>query len=295
MSETEVERQILARFESLRQHQVDGKRSPHKPLLVLAVLGRFMETGSSVTPFSAIEERLGDLVESFGRPTRTNKAAGAAYPFTRLRRDGVWVLDDDVPMDNLTPLRASDVTGRFTPDIERALTASPELVRRLAHALVVSQFPSTLASDVLVQAGLDPAWAADYQTGPESTRRRSASWVRGILMAWDRQCAFCGYDGQLGTTTVGIEAAHVRWFNMGGPDDDDNGMALCALHHKLFDRGALGIDTGGCVKVSTEFTARTDVGRQVYELHGRPIRPRPGAHRPARAHVEWHDAEVFKG
>jgi hypothetical protein len=31
---------VLTGFASLRQHQRDGKRSPHKPLLVLLALGR---------------------------------------------------------------------------------------------------------------------------------------------------------------------------------------------------------------------------------------------------------------
>ena len=53
--------------------------------------------------------------------------------------------------------------------------------------------------------------------------------------AWDRQCAFCGYDGQITGASVAIEAAHVRWFAFNGPDALDDGLALCALHHKLFD------------------------------------------------------------
>ena len=43
---------------------------------------------------------------------------------------------------------------------------------------------------------------------------------------------------------MGIEAAHIRWFNLCGPDVPDNGLALCALHYKLLDRGALGLDAG---------------------------------------------------
>lgn len=56
-----------------------------------------------------------------------------------------------------------------------------------------------------------------------------------LLQAWDRQCAFCGYDGQLSAATAGIDAAHVRWFNFDGPDDLDNGAAVPATgHHHPF-------------------------------------------------------------
>ena len=50
--------QVLDRLSALRQHQQDGRRSPHKPLLVLLALGRLTETGSSSLPWSEAEERL---------------------------------------------------------------------------------------------------------------------------------------------------------------------------------------------------------------------------------------------
>ena len=126
-------------------------------------------------------------------------------------------------------------------------------------------------------------------------RRRSSAWVQAILNAWDRQCAFCGYDGQLGGSIVGIEAAHVRWFNLGGPDVADNGIALCALHHKLLDRGALGLNSDYRIQVSTAFSARTASGKNVYELHDRPLQARPGTPLPRPEYVDWHTTQVFKG
>jgi putative restriction endonuclease len=116
-----------------------------------------------------------------------------------------------------------------------------------------------------------------------------------VLEAWDRQCAFCGYDGQVAGATAGVEAAHVRWFAFDGPDSLDNGMALCALHHKLFDLGALGLDTRLQVMVSAKFSARTPAGRAIYRLHGFGLSPRPGTLLPAPAHVRWHSQQVFKG
>jgi HNH endonuclease len=47
---------------------------------------------------------------------------------------------------------------------------------------------------------------------------------------------------QFNGVSVGIEAAHVQWFNFGGPDSLDNGLALCSLHHKLFDVGVHNLD-----------------------------------------------------
>jgi len=113
--------QVLARFASLRQHQRDGQRSPHKPLLVLLALGRLAATGSSELPWSQAESQLADLIAEFGPPSRTSRSQSAAYPFTRLRTDGVWVLDHNVQNDLVGPLASQQVSGRFQRTLESEL------------------------------------------------------------------------------------------------------------------------------------------------------------------------------
>lgn len=297
----DAQRQVLERFVALRQHQRDGQRSPHKPLLVLLALGRLAATGSSELPWSAAESELADLIAEFGPPSRTGRAQSAAYPFTRLRADGVWVLDQDVQMDLVGPLASRLVTGRLESSVESALRDDPVLIGTTARALVLSNFPETVAPDVLAAVGFDPdavlSPAVDLGDDRRAAmqRRRNPAWRTAVLQAWDRQCAFCGYDGQLAGASAGIDAAHVRWFTFDGPDDLDNGLALCALHHKLFDLGALGLDLNLRVLVSAVFTARASAGRAVYELHGRLLTPRPGTVTPSAGHITWHTREVFKG
>jgi putative restriction endonuclease len=199
-------------------------------------------------------------------------------------------------MDNVGPLDAAPITGRLESSLEKALSR-PGQIDEAARLLVDAQFPRTVGPDVLIAVGLDPdqVFAGSAFMPEAGKRRRSSSWPREILEAWDRQCAFCGYDGQLGSSSVGLEAAHVRWFNLGGPDELNNGMALCSLHHKLFDRGALGLDEECRILVSGVFSARTEAAKRVYDLHNRPLRPRRGTHLPAVDHVAWHGREVFRG
>ncbi len=115
--------QVLDRFRSLRQHQQSGRRSPHKPLLVLLALGQVARNGSSALAWQEAQPALADLVAEFGPVSKTPRAQSAAYPFTRLRSDGVWLLDTDVPMDNVGPLNSTGVTGRLDPQLEAALSA----------------------------------------------------------------------------------------------------------------------------------------------------------------------------
>lgn len=283
---------VLSILSSLRQHQHQGKRSPHKPLLVLLALSRLSTEGTSAIEWSVAEQTLADLIRDYGPPTSTSRAQRAAYPFTRLRSDDIWILDHDVPMDRVRPLVQYQVVGRLTPWIENALR-DPDIAAAAARQLVESEFPPTIAPDVLMAVGLDPDVILSGAAAM-IPRRRHGAWPGKVLAAWDRQCAFCGFDGQLGGAPVGIEAAHIRWFNHGGPDHVNNGLALCSLHHKLLDRGALGLDHDMRIQVSADFSSRTEFGRMVYDLHLRPLRPRPGTTLPALAHVEWHTREVFK-
>jgi putative restriction endonuclease len=300
----DIRHEVLARLTGLRLHQHRGRRAPHKPLLVLLALAQLAEHGSSELSWSTTHERLSDLIAEFGPASRTGRTQSAAYPFTRLRADGVWLLDRDVPMDLIGPLTERDPSGRLAPELEVALHRSPALLHTVARTLVESHFPTTVAPDVLLAAGLDPdvVLAAGLDpdvllaAGTAPGRRRNPRWRCAVLAAWDRQCAFCGYDGQLGSASAGLDAAHVRWFAYDGPDELDNGLALCVLHHKLFDLGVVGLDRALRIEVSDTFTARTPAGRAVYELHGREMRPgRPGNSGPAAEHVTWHRREVFKG
>jgi putative restriction endonuclease len=91
----------------------------------------------------------------------------------------------------------------------------------VARTLVLTNFPETVAPDVLAAAGLDPEAvlssaedaSLDGRAAP-GLRRRDAGWRSAVLLAWDRQCALCGYDGQLAGATAVIDAAHVRWFTL---------------------------------------------------------------------------------
>nr|WP_051809301.1 hypothetical protein [Actinoplanes subtropicus] len=125
------------------------------------------------------------------------------------------MLDRDVPMDKVGPLTSGQVTGSFTSQMEKILAEDPGLLASAARALVDSHFPDTVAPDVLTAVGLDPETVLHViDTVPDPTgisqRRRDPLWREAIIQVWDRQCAFCGFDGQILGATVGIDVAHVR-------------------------------------------------------------------------------------
>jgi putative restriction endonuclease len=94
---------------------------------------------------------------------------------------------------------------------------------------------------------------------------------------------------------VGLEATHIRWHQAGGPDIEGNGMALCSLHHKLFDRGAFTLDSSFRVIVSDDVNG---VGAEqvLWAYHQKNLNiPRQEKLYPYPDYVDWHVREVFHG
>ena len=54
----------------------------------------------------------------------------------------------------------------------------------------------------------------------------------------------CALAATNGWQRLGLEAAHIKWFQARGPDVVQNGLALCSLHHKIFDLGAFTVLPG---------------------------------------------------
>jgi len=65
-----------------------------------------------------------------------------------------------------------------------------------------------------------------------------------VLLAYEYRCCVCAHDLRMGGHAIGLEAAHIKWFQARGPDVVQNGLALCSLHHKIFDLGAFTVLPG---------------------------------------------------
>ncbi|WP_329315815.1 phosphorothioated DNA-binding restriction endonuclease [Streptomyces sp. NBC_01262] len=286
----------LERAARLRQWTRSGVRAPHKPLLFLYALGRFQADAGDELRYSAVEEDLKRLLAEYGPSNKTTPA----YPFHYLVSDGVWEVRTDhgpgSPGKGVRELRVAGAVGRLAPDLRAALRREPSLLGRVARVLLDLHFPPSLHGDLCQAVGLELE-LAETEPLPAGRRQRDRRMRELVLTAYEYQCAFCGYDGRIGAMPVGLEAAHVRWWAFDGPDDVDNGLCLCSLHHKLFDKGVLGVGDGHRILVSQHFVGRSPVAREhVTALAGRPLLgPQPGTRPIAAAHRAWHTEQVFHG
>lgn len=283
---------LLEAFDSLRTWRRGGERAVHKPLLILLMLGRLRDADTRMVPFTDIEEPLRDLLTHFGPP----RPAHPEYPFWHLQTDGLWEAIGDAATGRkpaATPsLRASrTLQGGFAPAVWDILRQDPDTVGEVARRLLTAHFPPSLHEDILDRVGL----AFEALTVPAPTRRDPRFRVE-VLRAYEYQCAVCGFNGRLDTTPVAIDAAHIRWWAAGGPDDLGNGVALCVLHHKAFDLGAIGLSVDLRILVSRAFHGGDRTVEFVHRFAGAPLRrPQPGLPLPQEQYRGWHEREVFRG
>nr|WP_306823433.1 HNH endonuclease [Streptomyces sp. JJ66] len=99
-----------------------------------------------------------------------------------------------------------------------------------------------------------------------------------VLTAYECQCAFCSYDGRIGAVPGRAGAAHVRWWAFDGPAEIGNGLCLCSPHHKLSDKGVLGVAaTATGSLVSQRFLGRSLRCPRAHHSPGGPSAHRPTA------------------
>lgn len=284
--------EFLDRLTAIRRWNSGGQRAPHKPLLLLLALARVQRGEDRLIAFSDVEERLERLLIDFG-PQR--KSHHPEYPFWHLRSDDLWTLEgtDDATDRDGSPSKAAlrdGVQGGFPAEIDQLLRSDPSLVSIAGRTVLEEHFAPSLHEDLLAAVGL----AID--TGAKPSQKRDPNFRLEVLRAYEYRCAMCGYDGQLETTSLGVEAAHVRWWAYGGADDLSNALALCALHHRAFDGGAMSLDLEGRVMVTRLFRGGPASRQWVLDLHGQPVaRPQAGLVGPSETNVQWHHSEVFKG
>jgi len=101
----------------------------------------------------------------------------------------------------------------------------------------------------------------------------------------------------MGQQSIGLEAAHIKWFQAKGADDVPNGIAMCSLHHKVFDLGAFKILPNTHQMVFSQHLNGSDATSQrMLAYHGIGIiQPQASEYFPAPANLEWHAKQVFKG
>jgi putative restriction endonuclease len=208
----------------------------------------------------------------------------------------LWVVEGELVLGAsgnplVSALNDHNNVARFHPDFEAELK-KPGVLDAIVQELLVEHFSETQFEDILEACGLRPSEVVLYKR-----LKRDPEFRQNVLDAYGHKCAICDYDLKFRTKLIGVEAAHVQWHNSRGPDIVQNGIALCALHHKLFDYGAIGLSDNLELIAAKGLSGNTaQLNYLVYDHEGKQISlPRNGMEEPSPEYVRWQRKEIFKG
>jgi putative restriction endonuclease len=289
--------EFLDRIRAIKPWKRRDERAPHKPLLLLLILARIQRGEEDPVEYGEVEEPLRELLQEYGPPRLSQHPE---YPFWYLQNDGLWMLDGTAGLPtkpgkaSLPPavLRLERIRGRLRNEYLDLLRVSPELLGQAAHLILEEHFPASYHDELLTAVGLD----IDAADGLALIGRRSPEFRRLILIAYERQCAVCGYDCALDGVPLGLQAAHVRWHKQRGPDIVENGLCLCPTHHLALDKGALGLSEDHRILISQRVHG-TDarIAEALLRFSGQPLRgPQEGQAMIDGRFIEWHRRQVFR-
>ncbi|PCJ81258.1 MAG: restriction endonuclease [Bacteroidetes bacterium] len=276
----------LEKISKIKSWRRGDDYAPHKPLLLLLALGALRQ--NKELRWSEVNDKLSQLLRKYGGKSGLNPRP--LYPFIRLQNDELWVVEGFIgisgdakksDLDRVNPI------GYLEESFADALSKNDKLFDEIVGALI-SQFPETLIDDILVDVQLS-------QVSRQFVRsKRDPKFRHEVLDAYDRACAICGNDIRVGDVTVGVEAAHIKPHAADGPCEISNGIALCLIHHKLFDRGAIGFNENMELLISERVNGIASKSL-VWAYDGQSANlPHKLSQKPDLKYLAWHQKNILQ-
>lgn len=157
-----------------------------------------------------------------------------ADPFRRVGRTTRFSVFPKV--ESLRIARATGIHVGETTTGEEIAAFAPALLPAQVHAQTNGIAPDEARyRHELISAEADPP--TERQRRISSTLARANGFARAVRDAYEERCAMCGLGLDL------IESAHILPVAApGSVDEVRNGLALCANHHRAFDRHRIWVD-----------------------------------------------------
>jgi putative restriction endonuclease len=299
----------LERLYDLRRNKVHTHESPHKPVLLLAILD-LLDRGvleDNHVPFNA---ELDSTFRRFFAVVQTqDDQPTLELPFYFLSGDGFWqvfVAGQSEPLyrkgfaggaPSAAQLRRQSATGRFDAGLW-ALMSEPMARHQLREALIARYFPEHHDRLAALSAEAGSPGVPEAQP-PALPPGRDTAFRRTVLELYDYRCAACGVRVLLKPQMSLVEAAHLIPFSISRNDRPTNGVALCPNHHWAMDRHLIAPcpdprNRAGLWRINTRrLDDRIEGQRDLMSLAGKPvIPPRETMYLPAPESLRWREEQL---
>ena len=276
--------ELIDKIQTMLRWRRGDQRAPHKPLMLLYVLSQYKQGHECLFKFeSEVDNQVNELLVQYG-PSR--KAYRSEDPFWELKNGEKCIPHKSNTAPKKSELIKYNVMAGFDASSYQSLISNPGMIKKIASKLIQDNFPATIQEELFVRFGFEV---------DTSTKQRDPNFRKNVLRAYNYHCAVCGFDLVLDTVPVGIEAAHIKWNQYSGPCEVSNGIALCSIHHKAFDRGAISLDSEFIIRVSTAVCGGSLVDRLFWFFYTKKVHlPRIERNYPNIRMIDWHQREVFQ-
>ena len=181
-----------------------------------------------------------DLGVFAGFDATRHQADLGASPSIQLREDALRqaVTDSFAPHNKGN----NELAIAFRPELLASYVANLELLHECGQVAGEIEMLSRIAQDPeqVADGEVEEVVAESRRCAVISTKRalRDTSFRRRVLTAYSQSCAMCGVQLEL------LDGAHILPVDHpDSSDGTDNGVALCTLHHRAYDRALVTFDT----------------------------------------------------
>jgi len=299
--------QYLQAFSCLNVNRPHGRSSPHKPVMLLAVLA-LADAGLLKENKIRYSQNILDIFKSFFQTVQQpGDACNPYFPFFHLQNDKFWHLKiipgREAVAEALSTVRGpSQISENFEyafldDELFLLISSAPDR-HMLRQSLIERWFPSfgeqikTVAAEekqiaVYENSLKEPDRAAEA-CDRYSAKVRDAAFSRVVREAYDYRCAASGWRVILPDGSVMVEAAHLIPFSESRDNDPRNGVALAPNFHWALDQNIIAPGPDLQWHISKLLDKRNRDYQELLDLDKKPvILPRDKKYYPRMDALEW--------
>lgn len=298
---------FLEALTRLNVNRRGGRFSPHKPVMMLAVLDLALADRTSDNRIQLDPPLLERYRAYWDVVADEGDQPNPYLPFFHLRSEPFWhlhpssgnqkILDALRSMGGIAQARSLIEYASLEGSVWQALQ-DPDYVESAAATVITHWFPER-------REALEDLWARNKEVsqyeelldrqepmpaddiGDSCVPARKTAFRRLVLEAYDYRCAACGWRFMLEDWAL-VESAHIVPFSDSRNDDPRNGIALSPTFHRLMDEGVVSPGPDLRWHVASVIDPRLPDNRPLLEIEGTDlILPRDERRHPDPEALEW--------